>query len=181
MIKEWKDVQDYELMYAISSDGEVKSKARVVRTKGGGLRPVREKFNSIRYDKDGYRITHLSKEGKVKTMKIHRLVASAFIPNSTHKPQVNHIDGNKSNNTVTNLEWVTGAENQTHAQKNGYFEVSNSKKRKRVMQLTMGGEVVKIWDSASSCGGHGFTRVGVRDCCLGKQKSHYGFLWLFDV
>lgn len=62
----------------------------------------------------GYLRVYLSKNGKRKHHKVHRLVARAFIPNPDNKPQVNHIDGNKHNNSITNLEWVTDEENKLH-------------------------------------------------------------------
>lgn len=62
----------------------------------------------------GYLRVALFKNGKRKWHKVHRLVAHAFIPNCEHKPQVNHIDGNKQNNSITNLEWVTDEENKLH-------------------------------------------------------------------
>lgn len=62
----------------------------------------------------GYLRVYLSKNGKRKHHKVHRLVAQAFIPNPENKPQINHIDGNKQNNSITNLEWVTDAENKEH-------------------------------------------------------------------
>lgn len=66
------------------------------------------------YDKDGYLQIGLKINGRKTTRKIHRLVAEAFIPNTHNKPQVNHIDGNKENNKIDNLEWVTNSENQYH-------------------------------------------------------------------
>lgn len=67
----------------------------------------------------GYLEAHFRINGKDKIFKVHRLVAMAFIPNPENKPQVNHIDGNKLNNRVDNLEWATNGENQKHAYKNG--------------------------------------------------------------
>lgn len=63
-------------------------------------------------------------DGKPKNIRLHRIVANAFIPNDYNKPEVNHIDGDKTNNTVTNLEWVTRLENQQHAIQNGLWEYS---------------------------------------------------------
>jgi len=63
---------------------------------------------------DGYKMIWLITDGKSKKFRVHRLVAEAFIPNPDNKPEVNHIDGNRTNNTVTNLEWVTSKENTDH-------------------------------------------------------------------
>lgn len=65
----------------------------------------------------GYLKVDLHKDGKRTHKKVHRLVAEAFVPNPANKPQVNHKDGNKQNNSYTNLEWVTNQENVIHAQK----------------------------------------------------------------
>ena len=67
----------------------------------------------------GYSFTNLCKNGKEKTKYVHRLVAKTFIPNQDNKPQVNHKDGNKQNNCIDNLEWVTHSENMKHAFKIG--------------------------------------------------------------
>jgi hypothetical protein len=104
MVEIWKDVVGYESIYEISNFGNVKS-----------FKYGKEKIRKLRNDKDGYLLINLCKDKKVKTFKIHRLVAQAFIPNPDNKPQINHIDGNKSNNKVDNLEWVTNKENSKHA------------------------------------------------------------------
>lgn len=104
----WKDVKGYEGLYQVSSLGRVKSVRRYEYTRwyGGELKSIRQ---------GRYLRTSLCKNGKLKTHNIHRLVAEAFIPNPKNKPEVNHIDGNKENNNVNNLEWVTRKENAIHA------------------------------------------------------------------
>lgn len=73
-------------------------------------------------DKKGYlRTVLVDNDGKNKTIKVHRIIAEAFIPNPENKPQVNHKNGNKSDNSVGNLEWATNTENKDHAIKNGLF------------------------------------------------------------
>lgn len=108
----WKDIKDYEGLYQISSYGRVKSfygKEKI-------LKPSIQHFE---YKNKNYKREkiELVKNGIRKSLKIHRLVAQAFIPNPDNKTQVNHIDGNPLNNKVENLEWCTDKENKIHAYK----------------------------------------------------------------
>ena len=80
---------------------------------------ITEKWLNPKVDKYGYSYVGLYRDNNPKWISIHRLVATTFIPNPYNKPEVNHIDGNKSNNCVFNLEWVTCSENQKHAYKIG--------------------------------------------------------------
>lgn len=119
----WKDISGYEGKYQISSHGRVKS-LFYHNTKG----VKREGFLKVATDKKGYSRCALSLNNKLTTFKVHRLVASAFIPNPSNLPMVNHIDGNKSNNNVSNLEWCDNSYNQKHAWKNGSREPFNNRK-----------------------------------------------------
>lgn len=94
----WKDVVGYEGLYQVSNLGYVKRKNRILK------HTYREHYKAV----------ILCKNGKTKTFQVHRLVALAFIPNTNNLPQINHIDGNKLNNKVSNLEWVTPSENRKH-------------------------------------------------------------------
>ena len=88
---------------------------------------VTDSFLKTAVDYKGYEHVKISNKNIRQTFRIHRLVAEAFIPNPENKEQVNHIDGNKLNNHVLNLEWCTQQENQNHAVKNGlkYRKISN--------------------------------------------------------
>lgn len=118
MNKEWRPVLGYEGLYEISNTGEVKSLKRK-RRNGSGFYYQKEKILKQTFTTTGYKKVELSKEGKRKSLKVHRLVAIAFIPNPLNKEEVNHIDGNKINNNVDNLEWVTSSENSIHAIETG--------------------------------------------------------------
>ena len=112
----WKDVKGYEGFYQVSNFGRVKSLARVVKSRWGTDKPLSERPVREIVDGLGYSRLSLSKNGIVKTHKIHRLVAEAFSQGEGH---VNHKDGNKQNNNVENLEFCTSKENNDHAFNNG--------------------------------------------------------------
>lgn len=113
----WKDIPGFEGLYQASNFGRVKSLERVVRRKDahGGYTCFRykEKILSACKNSSGYMVVPLGKRHK--TVSVHRLVALTFIPNPFCKEQVNHINGDRSDNKVENLEWCTNRENQRHA------------------------------------------------------------------
>lgn len=112
----WKDIKGYEGLYQVSNEGRVKALSRVVKSRWGTPKPLKEKEIREIVDSLGYSRLSLSKDGKVKAHKIHRLVAEAFLVGEGH---INHIDGNKQNNHVSNLEFCTQRENNIHAQETG--------------------------------------------------------------
>ena len=109
----WKDIKDYEGLYQASNLGRVK---RI--TTGRVLKPLKHA--------NGYLMVKLSKNSIVYTKTVHRLVAEAFIPNPEHKSEINHIDENKTNNNVSNLEWMTRKENINHGTRTERVSKSNS-------------------------------------------------------
>lgn len=126
MQEEWKPVVGYEGLYEVSNFGRIKAFQKTVN-KGKCHRSWDEHFLKYGVDGCGYYRTNLAKNGMNRTVKVHRLVAEAFIPNPEGKPEVNHVDGNKQNNHVSNLEWCTHGENQNHAYRIGLKSVDGSK------------------------------------------------------
>ena len=112
--KMWKPVKGYEGLYEVSDEGAVKS-----LPKKAGRRNQPEKLSATFINRIGYVCVNLYKDNHQKQVRVHRLVAEAFIPNPENLPCVNHIDGNKLNNHVYNLEWCTQSENAKHAFQTG--------------------------------------------------------------
>lgn len=119
----------------------------------------------------GYKVVKMN--GKMK--KVHRLVALQYIPNPENKPTVNHIDGNKANNTIANLEWATQAEQQLHAISIGARKDCTN--RVQVAQFKDGKlcNVYKSLKDAERQTGIGWT--GISACIRGKRKSAGGYQW----
>lgn len=107
MIIEWRTIPEYKGIYKISSNGEVRSLPR--------FRSRRENTLKINHSSNGYDYYALSKEGKTKKIAIHRLMAITFLPNPNGLQWVNHKDGNKKNNSLSNLEWISPKDNKRHA------------------------------------------------------------------
>lgn len=193
----WKDIKGCEGRYQISNYGNVKSLSRYVSNHTGKLL-VKEKLLKQRPDKKGYmRIDLKYNNGIKRYLGVHRLVADAFIDNPNNKPQVNHIDGNKSNNNVSNLEWCTCVENMGHAFRTGLIKLNTRKNRKKidkrnkypgrqpksVVKINLRtGEIIaeygSISEAALSVNGNPSNIAG---CCHKRygRKSVCGFGWEF--
>lgn len=138
--------------------------------------------------KDGYYRVTLRKNGKYCTFTVHRLVAQAFISNPYNKPQVNHIDENKANNHVSNLEWATAKENCNHGNHNKKLidkwkmrdcNGINNYNSKSIIGINEKSGDVKFYYYMSECKKDGFNLSAVSSCCNERIKSHHGYKWFY--
>ena len=125
----WKDIPSFVGVYQVSNLGRVKSFDRVISTGCGSFKSWKGREMKTTIDSLGYKIVGLCKDGTRTLFKVHRLVAGSFLDNPLNLPQVNHIDGCKSNNVVSNLEWCTASQNVQHAFDTGLKVVTNEDKR----------------------------------------------------
>ncbi|NEZ46509.1 hypothetical protein FDF74_04675 [Clostridium niameyense] len=176
MKETWKDIIGYKGLYKVSNFGRVKSLKRY-KNNHSKLQVVDEKIKSTRKDIQGYLLLDLYKDNIGKTFRVHRLVADAFIENSENKESVNHIDGNKENNRVSNLEWATFKEQNEHFYRNNLkskdsinkaIKAMNKAQSKRVKCLNNG----IIYESASEAARViGVSGSLIMRCCRGERKS----------
>lgn len=155
----WKDIINFP-NYQISNLGNVYSEKNY---------KIRKSFVT-----NGYLTIYLFKNGKRYRKKIHRLVAEAFIPNPNNLPIINHIDGNKLNNIVSNLEWCTSKQNTIHAYKTGLM------KTKQINQYDLKGNFIKTWDSIISASVElQLNRKSIQHCCMHRNKTSGGYIWRY--
>lgn len=153
----WKSVVGYEGLYEVNELGQVRSIGRL-NTKGIVLR---------QYSNNGYMYVALSKIGKVKRKRVHRVVLEAFVGRDDEK-QVNHINGDKSDNRLENLEYCTASENQKHSYANGFHK----KYGKRCMCVDDGNVFETLKDCSKFYGGDRSNQV--RRVCDGSRKTFRG-------
>ena len=187
MSEEWRDIKGYEGVYQISNLGHIKR----IRCAKGRERIIKGFLTKKRYLK-----VTLHKDGIRKDYLVHRLVAETFIPNPQNKPCVDHIDTDKLNNKVENLRWCTYQENNLNELTREAYSRTMKERRKRrealisksgaehpksmkVVQLTLEGEFVRVWDSMTETTKEGFSCQCVCRCCKKERKTHKGFKWMY--
>lgn len=157
----WKIIPDTIGHYLVSSHGRIKS----IRS-NKIMRPLRTTT--------GYHQIQLRINGITIQRRIHRIVAQCFLENPENKPEVNHKDGNRVNNCLSNLEWCTKSENSKHAYDSGL-----NPNIKPVLCLDRNGSVLKKYRSARDAEKDGYLNQLIAKCCLGHRKYHKGKSWKY--
>jgi hypothetical protein len=175
-IEVFKSIPECNNMYQVSNYGNVRS-----------LKFGKVKLLNPTISKVGYYVVNIHNK-KQTTHLVHRLVAKVFIPNPENKRTINHIDGNKLNNKLSNLEWATDGENHKHAYKTGlrvgsYTGITgyNNPFSKEVHQYHISGEYIRSFGSVMEA--ERYTGIGNRmisRCCRGDRANTHGFKWSYD-
>ena len=176
----WKDIKNYEGEYQISNLGRVKSLDRIIRNEGlkGGHKFYikKEQLLNPTQHKHGYYQVGLNREHKKKMFLVHRLVAEAFCRNPNNYKEINHIDGNKTNNSAENLEWVNHSENMKHA----YANELNKGNHKKIAQFTLNNKKVDEFKSVLEASKKtGFCKQALSNAARGRYKTSYGYIWRY--
>ena len=161
----WKKFiyEGQETDYSVSTEGEVR----------------KDTTNYIlsQSSQQDYKFVGLLINGKQKRMRVHRMVALTFIDNPDNKPYVNHINGNRSDNNVENLEWVTPSENTQHAVNTGLFK---SGRNRAVIQYNLNGEQMATFESASEAARQtGGSQSKITMCCRRQRDSGNDYQWRY--
>jgi hypothetical protein len=179
---EWKQVIGFEGLYIVSENGNVLSLGNGCST---NTLTKNERHLTQRLSRNGYLNVKLSKQGERTYISVHRLVALSFIPNPEKKPQVNHKDGNKGNNHISNLEWATARENIRHSVDNGLQVMPkgiDNPCSKQIRQLSISNELIREWGSINEVKRiMGFNSFGIIKCCKKEKKYNtaYGYKWQY--
>ena len=173
----WKDIPDYEGLYQASNFGRIKSMDMVLPYSRHGKQTQRIRKGKVLSPakmKNGYLRVEMSKNGSHKLNLVHRLVAKTFIPNPNNYREINHINCDKSDNNVNNLEWCSSSQNKIHAFNNKLYTCE-----KPILQIK-NNKIINEYKSTKECERKtGFSCQNIGKVALGKRKSAYGYQWKY--
>lgn len=189
--EEWKNIKGWENLYLISNYGRIKSLPKRKNLKNGYYFTTNEKILSCVYNKyRGYYAVELKTNNKKQKFYIHRLVAMHYIDNPLNKKEVNHIDMNRKNFNINNLEWCNHYENMHHSIKNGNFirteqwknnlHKSQEKTYKKVVGININDNTdIKIYEKLNGVSKDGFRPGDVCRCCKNQRNMAGGYYWYY--
>lgn len=172
----WKDIPGYEGLYQVSNLGRVKSLERTKNGINGCIKIQNEIILKTRNSR-GYRRISLGSKASRKDYQVHQLVAKTFIPNAGDRTEINHKNGNKSDNSISNLEWCTRSENCLHMFSS--LGITRKSISKCVAKVSIDGFLINAYNSiAEAAKENGLDSRRISDCMNGVLSSYAGFLWM---
>lgn len=179
----WKPISGYEGVYEVSNLGRVRSCDRIVEDDYCGKRRFGSRVLRQSQNHSGYCHVKLSKNSKVKTFLVHRLVAEAFVSNPLSKETVNHKNEIKTDNRAKNLEWMTPKENTNYGTRNERAGKASGRTRgKPVQQFTQNGEfVAEYWSAREASRQTKIPQSGISHCANGSSRHSHagGYIWRY--
>lgn len=175
-MEEWKDIEGFEGLYQVSSEGNVRSVDREVVYNNGSVHIHKGKVLKPWMNRWGYLRVNLYKERKYKHLSVHRLVYAAFCGEIPDGYDVNHLNEVKTDNRLKNLNLMTSKQNANFGTRNERIGKSLSKP---VIALDDSGNVIFKFSSTAEAGRNGFGQGDISKCCRGKLKTHRGYRWKY--
>ena len=170
--EEWRDVVGYDGYYMVSNLGRVASFHRA-------MHPVLLKSNP---KAGSYCKVTIRKDGVVKTFQVHQLVAISFIPNPHNYRSIDHIDGDKRNNNISNLRWCTDSQNQNNPITRIKQRTTLKQKFSKFAPVKIVGikpdDSIIIYETMCEASRDGFSQAMISECCNGHRKHHRGLRWI---
>ena len=195
-MEEWKIIEDFP-NYMVSNMGRVKSLRKKIiyqtNNRWGKCKCEKiyeEKILKNYLSKRGYYVVNLSQNSKSTQFKIHKLVATAFIPNPENKPQIDHINTDRTDNRVENLRWVSNKENMNNPITKQKCSINNNMKNKfgkehpnskPILQFTIEGNFIRKWDCTKQVEKElGINRCSICSCLKGRYETSGGYKWGYE-
>lgn len=183
----WDYIPGFKQYYEVSTYGGIRRLRREIIRRDGQYQIIGARDVTQRLDRLGYVRVDIQIDGIKKCLLLHRLIAKTFIPNNTpERVEVNHIDGNKQNNRVSNLEWCTRGENMQHASHMGLMVGISGSDNRRSVPVDMFDSTTGLYlytfhaihEAARYLGSKSYA-TKICACCTGRRKSAYGYLWKY--
>lgn len=177
--EEWRPIKGYEGLYVVSNLGRIAFLGRVVKN-GNGERNIPPRLLEIKHKKNGYFYVDLWSNNKGHHSYVHRIIAQAWIDNPNNFTQIDHINGNRLDNSIGNIRWCSYAMNNDNPISRQRHAASRVKDKSKSVEIACikDNTLIKVYPYAAIAAKDGFSATCIRLCLNGKMNSHKGFTWM---